>query len=83
MQKELRNKRINVRATNRMVERLKGIKCYLNSYSYICLSDSETVEALINYFYDKNSFEDFRFYLANNEMWREFEEIKKNSHSKN
>lgn len=70
MDKELRNKRINVRATDTMVYRLKGIKAYLNSYQYMSYSDSEVLEILLDYFYERNDFKDLHFFLCDSDSWR-------------
>lgn len=50
--KELRTERINVRATLKMKDKLKTIKYYLNSNKGIALSDSETLEFILDYMYD-------------------------------
>lgn len=49
MNKELRNKRINVRATDSMVDKLGGIKCFIGS-----ISDSETLEFILDYITSNN-----------------------------
>ena len=78
MQKELRNKRINVRATDSMVDRLKGIKAYLNSYSYISLSDSEVLEVLLDYVLEMNDLKDLHMFLSDRDNWEKFSSKSKN-----
>ena len=56
MEKQLKDKRINVRANFKMKQRLKIIKYYLEEKQNRKLSDSETLEIIIDEIY-KNGFE--------------------------
>lgn len=56
--KELRSKRINVRATDLMVDKLGGIKCFIGA-----ISDSETLEFILDYITSNNvDFKNLRKY---------------------
>lgn len=52
-----KDKRINVRANSEMLDKLGAIRCYLN-----CISDSETLDVILEYIFTSNFKEIKAFY---------------------
>lgn len=54
--KELKNRRINVRATERICVRMEYVKLSFQIHYNKKFSDSEVIEYMVNYFFNEYSF---------------------------